>query len=162
MTRFVALVPVLFAVSAVPVFAQMSAVEVVAGYAGFVDDATIDHAVVGGGARIYLSPRFSAGPELVYMHGPDGDRDLFLTGNVTFDILAPGPGRPVIPFLVIGGGLMRHSSRVGPFSFSSTEGAVTGGGGARVRITDRAFVLGEFRIGWEPHSRVTGGIGVNW
>jgi hypothetical protein len=39
---------------------------------------------------------------------------------------------------------------------------VTGGGGARVWLTDRVYALGEFRLGWEPHYRVTGGVGVLW
>ena len=52
------------------------AVEIFAGYAGFVDDATIDHAVFGGAGRFYISPRASQGPEVTYMRGPDLDRDL--------------------------------------------------------------------------------------
>jgi hypothetical protein len=164
MTRFLAAALVLCAVHAAPAFAQApaGAVELVAGYAGFVDDATIDHAMVGGSARIYLSPRLSVGPELVYMRGPFDDRDLFLTGNLTFDVLRSGAGRPVVPFLVAGGGFFRNTSTIGPQRFSYLEGAVTGGGGVRVRLGDRWHALGEFRLGWEPHYRANGGVGVVW
>ena len=53
-----------------------------------------------------------------------------MTANLTFDLLASPAGArrgTVTPFLVAGGGLMRHSDRFGPNTFSSSEGAVTGG-----------------------------------
>ena len=81
-------------------FAQSSeprpapAVEFLAGYAGFVDDATIDHSILGAGAGVYLTPRLAVGPELVYMVGPNSDRDLYLTLDLTFDVMRPRQGRP--------------------------------------------------------------------
>ena len=138
------------------------AVEILVGYAGFVDDATIDHTVVGTAARWYLTPRLAVGPELVYMRGPNADRDLFLTGNLTFDVLRPRDGRParVTPFLVAGGGFFRHDDSVGPFDFTSYEGAFTAGGGVRGWITERVYVLGDYRVGWELHYRLNAGIGI--
>jgi hypothetical protein len=129
---------------------------------GFVDDAMIDHAAFGGAARVYLTPRVAIGPEVAYLQGPGPDRDLMVTGNLTFDVLGPRNGRPsrVTPFLTVGGGYERHSDRFGPITFSSSEGAFTGGGGVRVWLSDRAFAVVEARMGWEPHFRVTGGIGV--
>jgi len=149
-------------------FAQASevrpapAAEFLAGYAGFVDDATIDHWIVGGAARVYLTPRVAIGPELVYMRGPNFDRDLFLTGNLTFDVLGPVAGRPrrVTPFLAAGGGFMQHKDRFGSAGFTSYEGAFTGGGGVRAWITDRAYALVDVRFGWELHSRVNAGVGI--
>jgi len=140
------------------------AVEFLAGYAGFADDATIDHGIVGGAARVYLSPRIAVGPELVYMRGPRTDRDLFLTGNLTFDLLRPRNGRPprVSPFLVAGGGLFRHSDDFPSGTFSSYEGAFTGGGGVRAWFNDRVYGVADFRIGWELHVRVNGAIGVGF
>ena len=38
------------------------AVEFLVGYAGFVDDATIDHAVIGTAARVYLTPGSPSAP----------------------------------------------------------------------------------------------------
>jgi len=136
--------------------------EIQTGWVGFVDEATIDHAAFGGAARVYLTPRVAVGPEVGYLRGPGSDRDLMVTGNLTFDILGPRFGRPprVTPFLTVGGGYERHSDRFGVATFSSSEGAFTGGGGIRAWLTDRVFGVVEARIGWEPHLRVTGGIGV--
>ena len=136
------------------------AVEFLVGYAGFVDDATIDHVIVGTAARVYLTPRVAIGPEFVYMRGPNSDRDLFLTGNLTFDVLPPrnGKPRPATPFLVIGGGFFRHRDRFGPFDFTSYEGAFTAGGGVRGWLTDRVYALADVRFGWELHARVNAGI----
>ncbi len=134
------------------------AAEFFAGYAGFVDDATKDHAVVGGAARFSVTPRLSIGPEVVYMRGPASDRDLFVTANLTYDLA--GRTSRVTPFLVAGAGFMRHRDSVGGRTFSSGEGAFTAGGGVRVRLTPRTFVAGDARCGWELHCRVTGGLGV--
>ena len=138
------------------------AVEFLAGYAGFVDDATIDHAIAGASTRVYLTPRLAIGPEFVYMWGPGEDRDIFLTGNLTFDLLAPRDGRPrrVTPFLIAGGGFSQHSDRFGPFGFTSYEGAFTGGGGVRGWITDRVYTFGDVRFGWELHARANAGVGI--
>lgn len=140
-----------------------AAVELFAGHAGFADDGTIEHSVFGGGARFYVTPRVGIGPELVYMRGPGSDRDLFLTGNLTFDLRSPRQGRPprVSPFLVAGGGFFRNTNRFGTLDFSTVEGAFTGGGGARFWINDRAYAVTDFRMGWELHYRITGGVGIS-
>jgi hypothetical protein len=139
--------------------------EFIGGYAGFVDESLIDHGVVATTTRYRLSEKISLGPELVYMVGPGHDRDLFLTGNVTFDFLTRRIGArrgSVNPFLVVGAGFMRHSTRFGTGDFASFEGALTAGGGVRMWISERVHAIGEYRLGWEPHVRVTGGIGVLW
>ena len=132
------------------------------GWAGFGDEGIIHHTLLGAGARYYLSRRFSIGPELQYMVGPDSDRDLVLTGNVVFDVLGPTPARPrrTTPYLVAGGGLFRHSQRFFDDSVSSTEGAFTAGVGLRGWVGERVFVAADARIGWEPHLRLAGTIGV--
>ena len=53
-----------------------AAAELTAGYAGFVDDAMIDHGVIAGALRFHLLPRISVGPEVQYMIGPGDDRDV--------------------------------------------------------------------------------------
>ena len=136
---------------------RKGAVEAVGGWTGFVDDAMINHGIFGGAARWNVSPRLSVGPEVVYMVGPGDDRDLFLTGNVTFDVFSR---RPVTPFFVVGGGLFRHSDTVGIGSFSSTEGAFTAGGGVRFLIGDRFYLAPEARLGWELHTRLS--ISAGW
>jgi hypothetical protein len=165
-----AILALTFVLAAGGAFAQSSdprpapAVEFLAGYAGFVDDATIDHSIFGAAGRVYLTPRLAIGPELVYMVGPNSDRDLYLTGNLTFDVMRPRQGRPrrVTPFLVAGGGFFQHSDRVGTFSYTTYEGAFTGGGGVRGWITDRVYALGDVRFGWELHMRLNGGIGIGF
>ena len=149
---------------AMPCYAQSSerpspAAEVFAGHGGFLDDSVIPHTVLGGAARFYLTRRIGVGPEFVYMWGPRFDRDLFLTGNMTWDVLSPRATNPraVSPFVVVGAGLFRH---IGEFRSGSQWGFTTGGG-TRVRINDRLYSVVDFRMGWELHYRITGGIGVN-
>ena len=134
--------------------------EVITGWAGFVDDGTVGHTVIGGSVRLQLGRRISVGPELVSMRGP-GHQDIFITGNLTFDVRSQTPGNPprVGPFLVIGFGGMHNTERTGTGDFSSWEGAFTGGGGVRVMLTPTLFALAEARVGWEPHLRFTGGVG---
>ena len=132
------------------------------GWAGFGDEGIVHHTLLGAGARYYLSRRFSIGPELQYMVGPDSDRDLILTGNVVVDVLAPTADRPrrTTPYLVAGGGLFRHSDRFGSETFSSTEGAFTAGVGIRGWTSDRVFLAIDARLGWEPHLRLAGTVGI--
>ncbi len=152
---------------ATPAWAQTSgkpapAVEITAGYAGFVDDATIDHTMFGGAARVHLSPRISVGPEVQYMIGPDEDRDWLITGNLTIDILSPGSsGRPrTTPYVVAGGGWFQNTSRVGTGLYTSGDPAFTAGGGVRIWLSRRIYVAPEFRIQWELHTRISGTMGL--
>ena len=168
--RLPALLTVFLALTAASALAQSSeprpspAGEFLVGWAGFVDDATIDHSIYGAAGRVYLTPRLAVGPEVVYMIGPGSDRDLFVTGNVTFDLVARRQGRPrrVTPFVVAGGGFFQHSDRTGSSSFTSYEGAFTAGGGVRTWITERVYALADFRFGWELHARINGGIGIGF
>ena len=132
------------------------------GWAGFGDEGIIHHATFGGTARVYLTRRLSIGPELIYAVGPDSDRDLFLTGNLTVDLLAPTAAKPrrTTPYVVIGGGLFRHSDQFVGETFSSNEGAFTAGVGVRAWMTDRVYVAIDARAGWEPHVRVAATVGV--
>jgi hypothetical protein len=138
------------------------AVELTGGYAGFADEGIVGHSVFGGAFRYHLSPRISVGPEVQFMFGSGGHRDLLLTGNMTFDLLSATGATPrrVTPFLVAGGGLFRSTDSSFGQSFSHNEGGFTGGGGVRAWFNERAYVASEFRLGWEAHFRVTGTIGV--
>ena len=147
--------------AAQPTRLPASALDVEAGYAGFVDDATIDHGVIGASARFYLTPRVAVGPELVYMRGPRNDRDVMVTGNLTFDVRGPQRGGPprVVPYLVAGGGWYQHRDRFGGRTFSSSDPAFTVGGGTRVWASNRVYAGAELRLGWELHYRLTGHVG---
>ena len=137
------------------------ALELAAGWVGFADDGIVSESLVGGVVRLYLLPRISVGPEIVYLAGPHHSH-LVITGNLTFDFLAPANGRPrrVTPFVVAGGGLYqtRETFFTGPYT--SSEGAFTAGGGVRARLGDRAIVGVDMRIGWELHIRVNGVVGL--
>jgi len=138
------------------------AIELSSGWAGFADDSVIHHGLIGGAARFYASRRLSIGPELVYLIGPGSDRDLMLTGNLTFDLLGPtGTGaRRATPYLVAGIGLLRHTNDFYGQRFASTEGAFTAGGGVRVFLTDRLYIAPEARVGWELHLRIGATVGL--
>ncbi len=129
------------------------AVEFSAGYAGFVDEATIDHFTVGGAWRWQITRRLGLAPEFVFMRGPGGDRDVFVTGRLTVDA---APDARISPYLVTDGGLMLHRELVGTGPYWSKEGAASVGGGLRVNLTRTIYVAPEVRIGWEPHIRVGG------
>jgi len=137
-------------------------VEGAIGWAGFGDERLVHHTLLGASARYYLTRRLSIGPELQYMAGPGSDRDTILTANLVVDLLAPTASRPrrTTPYLVLGGGVFRHSQNDFGRAFSSTEGAFTAGLGVRGWVSTRVFVGADARIGWEPHVRLAGVVGV--
>ena len=138
--------------------------EVSVGWAGFVDDATQNYLLIGGGVRRQLTPRLSIGPEFVVMRNSRLVRDLnlMLTGNVVYDFVEMTSDRRVTPFIVGGVGIFRGRDQVrhGPFWFS--EAAFTAGGGVRARVTETVSAGGEYRIGWELHQRISGVLSVGW
>lgn len=135
--------------------------ELAAGWVGFADDGIVSESLVGGAARWYLLPRISVGPELVYIHGANHSH-LVVTGIVTWDVLAPtnrGPHR-VTPFLVAGGGVFQTREHFFNGTYTSSEGAFTAGGGVRAFVGDRVTLGLEMRVGWEPHIRINGVVGL--
>jgi hypothetical protein len=158
------------AVMAGPAFAQppaatepatYGATEAIVGHAVFADDSPIHHSVFGVAAPFRLSPKVSVGPELLYMRGPGSDRDVALAGMARFDLISadrPHPPR-VVPFLVAGGGLWFYSDEF----VSVTEGYLSGGGGAKVFVTDRLYVAPEVQFAWqELHIRTVVRVGYRW
>lgn len=141
------------------VFAEASS-----GYTSFFDDGSIDHGGGGAALRVYVAPRLSVGPEMVYMIGPGGDRDTLLFLNVTVDLRRSMLGQlgRVEPYLTTGAGLLRHEDSSGPYSWASTGPAFTWGGGARVWVARRAYVGSDVRLGWPAHVRVMGTMGVRF
>ena len=132
-----------------------------AGWVGFADDGIVSESLVGGAARWYLLPRVSVGPELAYIHGAHHSH-LVVTGNVTWDVLAPSNRRShrVTPFLVAGGGVFQTREHFFDGTYTPSEGAFTAGGGVRAFVGDRVTVGLEMRLGWEPHIRINGLIGL--
>lgn len=137
------------------------ALDLAAGWVGFGDDGIVSETMVGGAGRLYLSPRIAVGPELLYIGG-DNHSHLVLTGNLTFDFIAPPAGRParVTPFLVVGGGMFQTRESFFGEDQTHTEGAFTAGGGVRAAVSNRVTVGLDARIGWEAHLRVNGVVGI--
>jgi hypothetical protein len=137
------------------------AIEGAVGWAGFADDATKHHTVIGVGARLPIGRRISVGPEVFFANGSTED-DTFVLGSVWVD-LGPSPeAARVVPYVVLGAGYMRHDQRFGGRQFSSGEGSFSAGGGVRGHLNDRLYVGADARIGWELHLRVTAHVGVTW
>jgi hypothetical protein len=137
------------------------AVELAAGWVGFADDGIVNESLIGGAARFYLLPRISVGSEVASIHGRNHSH-LMVTGNVTCDLLSPLNGRPrrVNPFVVAGGGLFQTREHFFNGTFTSSEGAFTGGGGVRAHVGDAVTIGVEARVGWELHLRINGLVGL--
>ena len=134
---------------------QSPAAEFAGGWMGFADDGIVSEGFVGGGVRLYVTPRLSAGPEVIYIHG-DNHSHLMITGNLTWDVLSPTNGNPpsVTPFFVVGGGIFQTRENFSSGGFTSTEGGFTAGAGVRALVGERVAVGVDARVGWELHVRV--------
>ena len=130
----------------------------VAGYAGFLDEATIHNAVLGAALRIPLSSRLAVGPEVLYLRESTSVQNYVVQMNVTWEI---GLRKRARPYLVVGAGLLHQRAEfpgaIDP-TFSSNELTGNGGAGLRVRLSERFVMSPEFRLGWEPLLRATIGI----
>lgn len=133
------------------------ALDLSVGWVGFADDGIVSEGMFGGAGRFYLSPRVAIGPELIFISGENHSHTM-LTGNVTFDLVAPAAR--VTPFLVAGGGLFQTRESFFGEDVTHTEGAFTAGGGVRAAVGDRVSVGVDARLGWETHLRINGVVGV--
>ena len=100
------------------------------------------------------------------MDGPSGAHQWHLTGSINIDLrpdeLVNGRRRRVVPYVIAAGGFQRMTTQVGTGPFTSSEGSVSGGIGARVALGELFFVAPEFRLGWELHSRFGATIGARF
>jgi opacity protein-like surface antigen len=139
-------------------------IEVPVGRSGFIDEVWDYFTTIGGGVRWFVTPRLAVGPEIAYLTGEFDSLEashISVTGNVTFDFALDGHGRRVVPYIAAGAGYVRQRTLVGRgpgvpglAPFTSGEGTVSGGIGARIAISSRVFVAPEFRLGWEPTTRI--------
>ena len=155
----VALTGVLVAGEAEAQAARGVAVEGMGGWAGYVDDATIHHRLIGASVRVPVLDRLSVGPELVYSNGPEPQRNVQVLGSVWFDLVRTTADTRMVPYLVAGVGYQRQRDVV---AYDSGEGAFAAGGGARVHVSDRVYVGVDVRVGWELHLRTAAHVGVTW
>ena len=157
----------------VPVLAQARPapiIEAIIGRSSFIDEAWDHFTTVGGGARVFVTPRLAIGPEIAYLRSEFDALEassLSVTGNITVDFVRDNGDRRVVPYLAAGGGYLRQRTLVGsgPEStalrpFVSSEGTVSGGVGVRIALASRVFVAPEFRMGWEPEARIALMVGV--
>ena len=137
---------------------RTTAAEATIGYTGFGDDGLIHHTGMGGTVRVHLTPRISVGPEISYHIGPSTDRDLLIQGVAFFDLRHPASGTPgrVEPYVLVGSGLMAHDCGCGTL----TSWTAMWGGGARVWVSRRAYVVADARMGWPSNIRVVAGLGL--
>ena len=155
-----------------PVFAQdkpAPIVEAVVGQSGFIDEAWDYFGTIGGGVRVFVTPRLAIGPEVAYLSGEFDASNLTVTANMTFDIVrrrwqtesrtVSRSGRRLPPAEDPG---RRRTGSTALVPFTSSEGTMSAGVGARIALGSHLFVAPEFRLGWEPESRIAVTIGVRF
>ena len=89
------------------------------------------------------------------------DRLVMATGNVTFDLFRNSVRR-LTPFIIGGFGVFASRDQVRNGLFWASDPAFTAGGGVRARVSDRVSIGAEYRLGWEPHHRLTAAAGFHW
>ena len=139
--------------------------KVIFGSAIFGDD--IEHKVVGGAIRVYVTKRLSIEPEYLYLRHSDNDQDYIVQPNVAFDFT--DPTKRFVVYGIAGAGVLHHKGRFfgsdfvtgAPrvFDTSVTTWTATAGGGVKMFLTNRLFVSPEFRVGSEPTVRATINVG---
>ena len=127
------------------------------GLASFVDESPEHHLLTGGSVRIYLTRRFSIEPEFLYLYR-DKHYDMILMPNFVWDF----GGSRVVPYVTGGLGLQRTTDTGFLQSYSHNEGVITAGAGVKFYLRDRWFIAPEARVGFEPHIRISAGIGYTW
>jgi len=158
-----------------PLFAQQSQQlapprvegKVIFGTATFGDD--IDHKVVGGAVRVYVTKKFSIEPEYLYLRHSENDQDHHFQPNVAYDFITDSTGRLVV-YGIAGVGVLHHNGETLSFNdfftgeprvvdTSFTTWTATAGIGAKIFVTKRLFVSPELRVGRERTVRVTINVG---
>src|SRR6185369_2461803 len=141
--------------------------KVIFGTATFGDD--IDHKVVGGAVRVYVTKRFSIEPEYLYLRHSENDQDHHFQPNVAYDFITDSTGRLVV-YGIAGVGVLHHNGETLSFNdfftgeprvvdTSFTTWTATAGIGAKIFVTKRLFVSPELRVGREPTVRATINVG---
>ena len=140
--------------------------KVIFGSALFGED--LEHKLVGGAVRVYVTKRLSIEPEYLYLRHTDRDQDQLFQPNVAYDFT--DPTQRLVAYAIAGAGVLHHKAplffgrdfvtgepRV--FDTSFTTWTATVGVGAKVFVTKRLFVSPEFRLGREPTLRATISVG---
>ena len=127
----------------------------ITGYSSFLDESPQHHFVAGGATQVYLTRRLSVGPEVLFMHRNEFDKDLTVSANVAWDFLGRGRAQPYVAGHV--GTLWNFGGFPGRrFRTSSPEFGI--GVGVKIALTRRLYLVPDFRMGTEPFVRATVGI----
>jgi hypothetical protein len=164
----------LFLVScATPLFAQQSRQltrpkvegKVIFGSAIFDED--LEHKLVGGAVRVYVTKRFSIEPEYLYLRRSENDQDNLVQMNVAYDFT--DPRKRIVVYGIAGAGVLHNRGRVFRSDFVTgapsvreivfTTWTASAGGGVKIFLTKRLFVSPELRLGREPTFRATINVG---
>ena len=173
--KYVLAVGVVLMACVTPLFAQQSQQlapprvegKVIFGTATFGDD--IEHKVVGGAVRVYVTKKFSIEPEYLYLRHSEDDQDHHFQPNVAYDFITDSTGRLVV-YAIGGVGVLHHKGETLSFNdfftgeprvvdTSFTTWTATAGIGAKIFVTKRLFVSPELRVGREPTVRATINVG---
>jgi len=129
--------------------------KIIFGSAIFGED--IEHKMVGGALRVYVTKRLSIEPEYMYFRNTENDQDHAGQLSVAYDFTDPTK-RAVFYGIAGVGGLHHEGSFFGTDNTFDTWTA-SGGVGIKIFITKKLFVSPELRIGREPTVRATINVG---
>jgi hypothetical protein len=127
----------------------------------------IEHKVVGGAVRVYVTKRLSIEPEYLYLRHSENDQDHLVQPNVAYDFT--DPTKRFVAYGIAGVGVLHHKGRFSGndfvtgeprvFDTSFTTWTASVGGGVKIFVTERLFVSPEVRVGREPTLRATINVG---
>ena len=145
----------LFLVLVVSAPAQAGRVEVRGDVGGttFLNDTSYNHLLVGASLRAYFTRRLSFQPEYQFLNGQGHTESIFLA-SVAFDLR--DTSRRVVPYVLVGAGVVHNNRQAG---VSRTASFFSGGFGAKIHLNPRWYIAPDFRVGIDPHYRVSVGIG---
>jgi hypothetical protein len=139
--------------------------KVIFGSAIFGED--LEHKLVGGAVRAYVTKRLSIEPEYLYLRRSKDDQDNLVQMNVAYDFT--DPTKRFVPYGIAGAGVLHNRGRVfgsdfvtgTPFvrEISFTTWTASAGGGVKIFLTKRLFVSPELRLGREPTVRASINVG---
>ena len=127
----------------------------------------LNHTLVGGAVRVYVTKRLSIEPEYLYLRRTEHDQDHVVQMNVAYDFT--DPTKRVVVYAIAGAGVLHNRGRVfgsdfvtrAPFvrEISFNTWTVSAGAGVKIFLTKRLFVSPEARLGREPTARATINVG---
>ena len=130
-------------------------------------DEDLEHKLVGGAVRVYVTKRFSIEPEYLYLRRSENDQDNLVQMNVAYDFT--DPRKRIVVYCIAGAGVLHNRGRVFRSYFVTgapsvreivfTTWTASAGGGVKIFLTKRLFVSPELRLGREPTFRATINVG---